>query len=342
MEKFEDKLQFLNGALSVDFNEVMTKINSHPEEIVILSGTLVEGIGNCYSDLDIYVITDELPEITSHGKHNYISSYGSKIKTYYDNFGEDGLGFDVEYFTFEEVKNIIKKLEKLYLEARSHTKIFRKTLDIDESDALHKIIIGHVLQGEEHLNTIFDKPKIKDKLSFLNYRNVVGGYPEFRDIMGAYISRDFETALKMTDGYLVAQLMGLYHLTGVSNNKLKWHMKYTDRLPKEYSELVISIKDWFFSDKTNIQDAILKACDIIEGIWRDSRLLLDRNAPNSYDCREALDLINQELAKEVIHDVQTIIEFEHRKTIFAQNTWALREYLTHANEIIEQVRSSKA
>ena len=49
----------------------MERACAEPSDVVVLSGTLVEGIGNKHSDIDVYVVGDKLPDLERIGKRAY-------------------------------------------------------------------------------------------------------------------------------------------------------------------------------------------------------------------------------------------------------------------------------
>src|SRR5215472_12192915 len=55
-------ITLLNGRVRLDPADLLSHSRAESEGVVVLSGTLLEGIGNLYSDLDLYVIGEQLPQ----------------------------------------------------------------------------------------------------------------------------------------------------------------------------------------------------------------------------------------------------------------------------------------
>lgn len=332
MEKVSVSTQhfsFLDGSLEISFDEVMSRAKAGDDDIVILSGTLVEGIGNKHSDLDIYVITNELPAKEKIGEHSYMGFHEGRVRQYYDYIGEKGFGFDIEYYTPEEVVAMKKSVFDLHAQARKMTKIMRPKLRWGDDDALHKFRIGTCLTNDRRYSELFE-PSLWKKLSFVQYRNKTGGYPEFKDIMGSWGSRDYDTSMHVATMYLMDQAAGLCHLAGITSSKPKWTVKNLQRLPGGLSEIGESVLDWIFTgwaDASARREAVLMACDLVERIYRAEETLLNAEPDLFYSCADALRLTDEELAREVFHDPQTILEFEHRRLMFEGSGRDVRTFL---------------
>jgi len=55
------RIELLKGRIVVNPSELLSRSRATDGDIVVLSGTLLEGFGNSYSDLDLYVIGEHLP-----------------------------------------------------------------------------------------------------------------------------------------------------------------------------------------------------------------------------------------------------------------------------------------
>ena len=323
-----DSISFLDGQLTVSTSEILERVRPREDDIVVLSGTLVEGIGNRHSDLDVYVIGRSLPSLQEVGKRNFVGVENGVVCQYYDYLNTCGFGFDVEYYTFDLIREIISETIELYDYSIESTKIFRRTIDKTHDDALHKIHIGLCLMNAQQLSNIFPD-RFWDKLCFLQFRNCVGGYPEFKDVMGAWGSKDYDTALFNSTSFLLEQSLGLINLSGNSNSKSKWIIQNLKRLPKEYLPLGRKITDWLWKDKRSEerkQDAILEAIDLVDEVFGSVATVLDDLKEVGFSTAQALELTEQELAREEFRDRQTLDEFEHRRRIFDQSGRSLKDF----------------
>lgn len=310
--------EFLGGQLVVSEQEIFERACALPGDMVVLSGTLVEGIGNKHSDIDLYVIGDELPDAQRVGPRSYIAHDGGRVRAYYDYLSAGGFGFDVEYLTRAEVEGWKDEVLSLYERARASTKILRQHLSDGVGDGLHKLRVGRCVQNADEYAAFFDED-FWNKLAFIFYSNRKGGYPEFKDIMGAWGSGDYDTSLHIMRETMRFELAALCHLHGMTNGRTKWLFQNYKRLPERFQGLVKEVMTWLNSERLTDEakrDSILAGCDIIDRIYRADAIMLRERAPLSYTPEEALRMIEEEYAREVVHDRQTIAEYEHRRRVF--------------------------
>lgn len=319
---------FLDDQLVITEQEIMERACALPGDIVILSGTLVEGIGNKHSDIDLYVVGDELPGRDRVGPRAYTGYADGRVRAYYDYLESAGFGFDVEYYTRSEVADMKEAVLSLYNKARGGTKILRERLEDPTADALHKFRIGICLQQAEEYRSLFED-RFWAMLSFILYRNKTGGYPEFKDIMGAWGSGDYDTSLHIMREFVLNQTAALGHLTGMTNGRAKWVFQTIKGLPEEYQDIAKDVLRWLYTEKLTEEakrTAVLDACDLIDRVYLADMEILDARAPLSFTPEEALELTAQELARENFHDRQTLAEFEHRRRLFSAEGVDMRTF----------------
>ena len=325
----QSTFSFLNNELCISRNEILERCAPAEGDIVIMSGTLVEGIGSKHSDIDVYVIGDKLPPVGHTGDHSFIIEYEGRLRTAVDYIREDGFAYDVEYYTRAEIQEMKDNVLDLYRLSRKHTKILRRTLPATTEDALHKIQVGIALMGGSEIEQMFSEDFWK-QLSFVQYRNRTASYPQFKDVMGTWGSGDFDTSLLVCTIFLMIQAAGLCHLAGSTNAKPKWVMQNLKRLPKPLRPLGRDIIKWFGSAGNNRADrreAVLVACELITRIYEADTALLNDNGPIFYSTEEALRLTEEEYMQEPFHDPQTALEFEFRRLQFNYGTRSVRSFL---------------
>lgn len=320
---------YLEGALVITAQDIFDRAVVREGDIVILSGTLVEGIGNRHSDLDIYVICEEKPSSAEIGGRNFVGlAPDGNVGQIYDYLDDVGFGFDVEYFTFDDIGALREKIDVFHRRALSTTKIMRQRFELAEEDAIHKLHVGTVLQGAEKFAALLPSATF-EKCAFVMYRNQTGGYPEVKDMMGAWASGDIDTCVQVTQAYLMEQASGLIHLAGSTNTKPKWFFSRLKRLPPDLSELGARVRAWFLADRSGEEKArqsILDACDLIDEIFDAGARLLARPGEH-YSLEEAKRLTEADYARETFHDTQTNLEFEHRRCVVGAKRIPMRKFL---------------
>jgi hypothetical protein len=319
------RIELLGGSVVVDPYELLGRSRATDQDVVVLSGTLLEGFGNFYSDLDLYVIGDELPNKGSEAPAMRVIREDGCVRRVNDILEDSAnILLDVQYYTFRELDTLARSLRTLYQESRQSTQIYRKTLHHEDEDLIHKLLTGKVLQdgvGEFGAGLIFDA----GMFSFLKYRNEVGGYAEFRDVVGSWTAGDLDTCIYNTRSYLISQVSGMMFLAGSTNPRPKWFVRRLASLPAAYADLKQGVMSWLEAPhRTGLEkrDAISSACDLIDATYQHTRALLGTQ-PRYFSAEEALDLTEREFSGRATRDQDTAAEWQLRRRMFTQTTASL-------------------
>lgn len=314
-----DKIELLEGRVVVDKAELLSHSRTSDGDVVILSGTLIEGIGNLYSDLDLYVIGEELPTKSPDVPAVLVVREDGRVRRINETLPDSAdILLDVQYYTFRELDTLARSLSALYQESRHHTRIFRRTLHQEDEDLIHKLLTGTILRDG---TGVFDARKIFDPgtFCFLKYRNEVGGYEEFRDLVGTWSAGDLDTCLYNTRGYLISQVSGMMFLAGSTNPRPKWFVRRLAALGSEYSGLKDGVISWMYAERllaSQKREAIATACDLMDASYSHARDLLETN-PRYFVAEEALRLTEREFAERATRDRDTMAEWQLRRRLFS-------------------------
>ena len=313
------QISLLNGRVRIDPADLLTHSRAESQDVVILSGTLLEGIGNLYSDLDLYVIGEQLPQKGTETLSMQIVREDGRVRRINETLeNASNIVLDIQYYTFRELATLARSLNELYAESKRSTRIFRKTLHPDDEDLIHKLLTGTTLQdGTGHFNAreTFDA----GKFCFLKYRNEVGGYAEFRDLVGSWTDGDLDSCLHNIRTYLISQVSGMMFLAGNTNPRPKWFVRRLGSLGDEYLELRERIMTWMQGARyTQLQkhEAVETACDLIDMTYVFARILLGTN-PLYFPVEEALALTERDFAERALHDREMLEEFQLLRRMFS-------------------------
>jgi hypothetical protein len=334
------EISILGGRHKFAFAEILQRTPHQPSDVVLASGSLVEGMGNIHSDLDVYVICDSLPSATTlPGVHNYVDTQNNKVEFIYDYLTPDGLAFHVQYFSFSELDTLAVTLSQEFQASLSTTKIKRTFLGQSlavrnpYSDFVHRAFHGIPILNASKWHGVrssFDA----DHICYLLYRTAAGGYPEFKDIWGTWLARDYETSYRAVSEYACEQLRGLTHLCGNTNPKKKWLFHYLDALPYELKPLARRFRELFFKGCSSHDDqarTVLHFLDLIDDVWRAYQSLFARRA-GFKPFASAISALEKEFLAEPTHDEQTVLEYELRRKQFGAEGRRLRHFLLPASE----------
>lgn len=313
------RIELLGGRIAVDPYELLGRSRATDQDVAVLSGTLLEGFGNLYSDLDLYVIGDELPDKGPDTPAMLVIREDGCVRRVNETLGEPAnILLDVQYYTFRELDTLARSLRTLYQESRQSTQIYRKTLHHEDEDLIHKLLTGRVLQDG---TGAFDARRTFDPgmFCFLKYRNEVGGYAEFRDLVGSWTAADLDTCIYNTRNYLISQVSGMMFLAGSTNPRPKWFVRRLTSLPPEYADIKNGVMSWIEGPhRTELEKrgAIASACDLIDATYKHARALLG-TTPKYFSAKEALDLTEREFQGRATHDKDTLAEWQLRRRMFS-------------------------
>jgi hypothetical protein len=334
------EISILGGRYKFTFADILQRTPHESDDVVLVSGSLIEGMGNIHSDLDVYVICDSPPSATTlSGVHNYVDTQNNKVEFIYDYLTPDGLAFHVQYLSFGELDNLAVTLNDEFQSSLSTTKIKRTFLGQSlvvrnpYADFVHRAF---------HAIPILNAPKWHDVRSrfdadhicYLLYRTAAGGFPEFKDIWGTWLSRDYETSYRAVSEYACEQIRGLTHLCGNTNPKRKWLFYYLNALPYELKPLARRLRELFFKGCASHDDqarAVLHFLDLIDDVWLAYRPQFGSRA-GFKTFASAISTLEAEFSAEATHDEQTILEYEHRRKQFGGEGRPLRHFLLTARE----------
>ena len=319
MNELPLRIELLGGRIVVDPYELLGRSRATDQDVAILSGTLLEGFGNFYSDLDLYVIGEELPDKGPETPAMLVIREDGCVRRINETLQDPAhILLDVQYYTFRELDTLARSLRALYQESRQSTQIYRKTLHHEDEDLIHKLLTGTVLQdgtGEFDARRTFDP----GMFCFLKYRNEVGGYAEFRDLVGSWSAGDLDTCVYNIRGYLISQVSGMMYLAGSTNPRPKWFVRRLASLPADYTDIKAGVMSWIEGPHlTELQkrEAVMSACDLIDAAYKHARALLGTN-PSYFSAKEAYDLTEREFEGRATRDKDTLAEWHLRRRMFS-------------------------
>ena len=338
------RIELLGGRISVDPYELLGRSHATDRDVAILSGTLLEGFGNFYSDLDLYVIGNELPDKGPDTPAMLVIREDGCVRRVNETLEDPAnILLDVQYYTFRELDTLARSLRTLYQESRQSTQIYRKTLHHEDEDLIHKLLTGRVLQdGTEG----FDASQIFDPgtFCFLKYRNEVGGYSEFRDLVGSWTAGDLDSCIYNTRGYLVSQVSGMMFLAGITNPRPKWFVRRLAALPDEYADLKDGVMSWIqgpYRTELEKREAMVSACGLIDATYKHARNLLGTD-PRYFSVAEALELTEREFQGRATHDKDTLAEWKLRRRMFSEASSPLMSDIDEQSSRLYRIDSAHA
>ncbi|MBF0307488.1 MAG: nucleotidyltransferase domain-containing protein [Alphaproteobacteria bacterium] len=193
-----------------------------------LSGSLVEGLGNPSSDVDIFValpglISEDLP-LTRRGEDHGILG-----------LVEGGVRYDVEYWPHADIMNLKRKLDQLPINDPQRNNLH--FLTYWESEFIHRLLVGSPLLNEEEfrrLQGLFDAARFARYLMDTAIRRADDA---FDDAVGMLRAGQMRMAALRARDALGFSADALLHAHGVTNDKTKFRLAKLDRLADTHAAI---------------------------------------------------------------------------------------------------------
>lgn len=230
-------IQYRGGAITLDMEKIERKLHVTDNDRVILSGTLIEGIGNRQSDLDIYVLTDKIHTFGDLGVFGHSMCHNKKmmhctkndevVRRTLDYYGDYPMHVEVEYWTYQELEELFRKVEDRFTYVSSQADVTSYSpFIVAEENLFHRLIVGTELGNARPLGDTIINAQLQEKYCFIAYRETAGFFWKFKDIIGCYEAKDFSGAAELGREFLIDQTRGLLSLLGMTNKKKRWMTSY--------------------------------------------------------------------------------------------------------------------
>lgn len=227
-------------------------LNGLPGESILtawMGGSLVEGLGNISSDLDLFVavneITPELPVTRADRDH---AVYGVVL---------DERRFDVEIWTLSAIRGLSQKLAAAPVDSAEHHTLHY--LEYWESEFIHRILNGVSISNNAafmELRQIFNARHFRMHLVENAIRRVDDA---FDDTVGMMASGHKQCAALRARETVGLSIDALLYARGVTNDKQKFRMLKLQRLAGQAPDLAADQEEyWRFESSVPSADGELE------------------------------------------------------------------------------------
>lgn len=229
------------GKVWLPFDAILNESRFKDGDSVLIAGSLVEGLGDDESDVNVYVIRKDgsdlnptLPStcLSTEVPYTGIASGEGKVQLTTTSWPE-GLGRSVvvEYWHASVFEQALRSLNEAVTEARNYrVELFLKSPPFRVSRAYHALCIGFPLVGAERLSALRALVPISD-YCFMRFNEIAGNHADFVDVVGAYRSGDYLRALDLAVQFVTVQMLALTYLHFNTNFRRKWLLQHILRLP---------------------------------------------------------------------------------------------------------------
>lgn len=286
----------LGGRINLPRQFIVDNAYLRDDDAAFVGGSLIEGIGNSYSDVDVHVVTESLllEQDIDPTLHYRVLSPDRTILTGRTPQAEvflihtvvpgSDVKVDIEYRTLNDVERLAKTVRETFDYATRSLVLLTKYLPARDMAFIHRLFHSQTLAGESVLARLRDEIG-EARFRYLMYRWKASDYSVLLDILGAWEDGDWIRCVDMARENMVTQFQAFTHLMGNTNYHRKWILSYARRLSCDLPLLdrYISLLTAGSGSTADEQRAfILATIDFVDELFNASSVLLQGNA--SYPC----------------------------------------------------------
>ncbi|ULO05920.1 hypothetical protein H1230_23115 [Paenibacillus sp. 19GGS1-52] len=221
--------------------ELLKAIALNDEDYVFLSGSLIQGIGNSKSDLDVFVIKKEFHSLNDIEEIVYNND---DVKTTFVTV--QGVNCDIEYWPEAVVESLLKQVkalnfEDLSIRTNNQIDIVGYSLD-DVTSLLHRFIVSKPIFNQQ---SYFQARNRLDQAKFCKFmsRKLINSIDnDYDDILGNLEISQFETAYIIAHDALFKAVQAFLFSKQRTLDKKKWTYILLNSLALEDPEAAFILK----------------------------------------------------------------------------------------------------
>lgn len=333
----EEDVELLDGRIKLPRDLLRRCSLADSQLCTFLGGSLIEGLGNASSDLDIYAVGEDRPRLSAfqQGSIHRLLTFDRRIlrpgddpasQVYIAHYalGDTRMKVDVEFQTHEALQSLAGKVEELHAYAAANLVLLTRRLTPREEDIVTRLLNGRPLTGDDvfyGLQNRFDRRKVQ----YLAYRWLASDFSHVLDIIGTWAAGEAQRCLDLARENMVRQMQAYLHLKGMLNLRRKWLLKFADRLLVDEPDLMARfVSLFFFAGHTDARRFLDETLDLVDEIFaRSERLLIENGcAPTG---GAAQDLLARD--RDLSDSRYANLEFEYRAKVYGRAGRPTRTFL---------------
>ena len=332
-----DSLHLLDGSVKLPVQFILDNAYLTEGDAAFVGGSLIEGLGNRHSDVDVHVLVRETLTASMIRPQNHYRIL-SRDRTLVD--GElpaqdvflihtvipgTQIKIDIEYRTFAEVEQLVSTVEEIFSYATRSLILLTKTLPVREMAFLHRMFNCADIQNTEYLDELRERIGIA-RFLYLMYRWKASDFSVLLDILGAWENNELIRCADLARENMVTQFHAYCHLCGNTNYHRKWIIPYARKLKVEktiLSRFESLLLTGSFLTENELKEFILNTFDFCDDLFRAGVPLIE--SQEEYPSGEAaLRLLDAHVKEEAgeYSDMEVI----YRKKAYSINGLSIREW----------------
>ncbi|WP_166365523.1 hypothetical protein [Pseudomonas akapageensis] len=335
----KDEISILDESIKIPTQNIVQNVHLNSNSVLIVSGTLIEGIGTIHSDIDCIVLCEERPKAddVAHQGHALVTdinyhflSKNDEVHNTTDFYGVEGLHIDTDYITFGEVDDVILKIEKTFHEIVSDQRfLYSPALLERENNIIHRTLTGCALVNQSRFHDFKSRIPVEKHL-YVAHREKLPVFYAFQDIQGCWQSGNLWMGCEIARDLMLKTTMSFTYLTGITNKHPKWIYSNLFRI-----QGFDHIKSTFYSlarkgavTEIECRRFIEETLDYIDAVFIAMQGLLQK-CEIYPSLQESLNALNHEFdsRKHTEHKISTCEYYFRKKYFAAEDTPSLNSLL---------------
>lgn len=342
-------ISVLGGTVTVPVDLILDCCKSMPSASVIAAGSLIEGLGNSFSDIDVYAFCENLPEVANVcmlDHHRVIDvnrevateSKSGKVRLIHTVVPHTGIKIDVEFREWREITALLESLDAIYSYSIANPVLLSKMMTYREKQLLNRLFNCVVLSGADGLVRI-DLVRARSRFLYLNYRWHASDFSDLLDLMGAWQALDIERAVDLARDNMAKQALSLIALSGQTNCSRKWLVNLLDRLPSDLDRLAARVRSLLLMPGCDSADGrrryVTGTLDLCDEIFAMTPQLMARYSDWPKP-EEALEKLDSNLTKMDHTTAYARLEHSYRTKPYGRTSIPCAEFLNQKCDSFEE------
>ncbi|WP_459678337.1 hypothetical protein [Acidisoma sp. 7E03] len=324
-------LTLFGGNMVVPISELVKGVIARSGNTVIVSGTLVEGIGNEFSDIDVHVLCERLPKASEFDLSEHhrlltrdraivrvgnVAALNDEVFIVHSAIEGTGIKIDVEYDTYESLDETLRQVNSIFEYAVFNPILLTKSIAEREKWIFHRAETGISMTG--NIKGKIDC-EIREKFRYLLYRWAASDFRMLIDCLGAFKKEEMLRAAAIARDWLIQEAGAFVALLGGLNTRRKWVPTYLQQLYTGDSGVVDEFLRLYSGvssqPETALSQYVIDVVKLIDLFFDEGRELLGRfsGIPVGEDAVRMLELDRNQCA---FGSIYSDMEFEYRSRAY--------------------------
>lgn len=276
-----DNFSLLKGDVTLERDFLLSNTYLKAGDSAFVGGSLIEGIGNRYSDVDVHVICESLLREREIDvlRHYRVLSPDRTILTgaqpdanvflIHTLIPGTSIKVDVEYRTESDVEQLADTIGGVYDYALQSPILLTKYLPVRELAFVHRLFAAKDIFGTSSLDALREKIGLH-RFLYLMYRWKASDYAVLIDLLGAWENDELDRCVDLARENAVTQFHAYTHLLGNSNYHRKWILPYAKRhgVSEAIMERFVSLLlGRMLNDDAEKRGYVLESLDFVDAIF---------------------------------------------------------------------------